>query len=494
MENKFPNRKTRRILERLEKLEKFEKNTGSGWGFGDPKNIPAVGDKTSVNPFYLPKETGWNIINKTFPNNYYLEWDLSKWRSACDQAMKMGYPIQLAALYSWTFESSAFVQSLFRELEVAISKIPVWLVDINGDKDEIWTKEICDKKWFKDICREIVFTNFWGFTGLNFDPINNKVYKYPLQDIDPINQFLRRTTFDIFEGLNFSEYNNLLYIQHNTSYESFLGWMQPISRSFIQMNINKNNWVMAGKRNAYPIMTAGYPQADEGLSTDEFGVSTNINSYRTQAENIIQNADPSAGIAYPYTKDERGNIIKSIDVDYINNKSSSNAYKIFEDFNEKEKDEIREMILLGTLSSSAGKNGARSLGEVHERKYEDVINHIVEVQVLSFLNDPTNFLWKVKSFYKNFPENMFFAINKAKQWDLKEVSQLSTILVQNGKRIKTEFFIEIGIDESMIEDIPQQVIKNSTKLKEPVRIEKQSIEIPEKKSILNVFSWFSKKK
>ena len=105
------------------------KFASGGYGDGNRVNKPASGQNPSVNPFMLPKASGLNLITQMFPDNYWVEWDLSTWRTACDQAQKMGYPISYAALTSWAFEASAFIQSLFMELGDGIIKIPIYLVD-----------------------------------------------------------------------------------------------------------------------------------------------------------------------------------------------------------------------------------------------------------------------------------------------------------------------------------------------------------------------------
>jgi hypothetical protein len=226
-------------------------STGGGYGDGNRVSRPASGNHPGVNPFMIPKATGLNLISQMFPDNYWVEWDLSTWRTACDQAQKMGYPISYASLVAWAFEASPFIQSLFQEIGDGIIQIPCYLVDEKGNKNEIWTNEICDKSWFKDLRKEACWADMWGFTGLNIDPLNNKIYKYPQQQLDPINRMLRQSTYNFSDGMDFASTVNLLFIQPSTSYERFLGKMQPITRSFIQINQNSINWVQAGRRLAF---------------------------------------------------------------------------------------------------------------------------------------------------------------------------------------------------------------------------------------------------
>jgi hypothetical protein len=421
--------------------------TSGGWGVGNTKTQPATGNRPAVNPFMTPKGAGLNIISQTFPSNYYVSWDLSAWRSACDQAVKMGYTMALATMYSWTFESSPFIQSLFRALGSPIGKIPFLFVDEKGKELPEWTDELCNKSWQKELRKEIALAHFWGFSGLNIDPVNGKIYKYPQQDIDPINRLLKASTYSFNDGANFSDHENLLYVQPTTSYEGFLGWLQPITRSFIQMNQVKNNWSAASRRLAFPLMTVGYPQND-GAVDQATGIETN--PYKTQAENVIANGDPSKGLVYPYTLDHNGHIVKALNIEFEKTGTNAKAHEIFKDFNEDEKNEIREMILGGTLNSSTAKSGSRALGEVHGDKLETIILDLTEF-VETYLND--EYLKKIKKFYKNFPNGKFVA-NKAKQLSIEDITSLASVLQESGKRFTDSFFEANGLAREFFEDAP----------------------------------------
>ena len=424
------------------------KGTSGGWGVGNTKSKPASGQAPAVNPFMIPKASGLNVISQTFPSNYYVEWNLSTWRAACDQAIKFGYPVSYATLVSWVFESSPFVQSLFRAISSPIGKTPFIVVDEKGNELPQWTEELCNKSWNRQLRKEIALSHFWGFVGINFDPINGKIYKYPMQDLDPISRMLRQNTYSYFDGINFSDNDNLLFIQPSTSYESFLGWMQPIARSFIQMNVNKTHWVSAGKRLAFPLITIGYPQDDGAL--DENGIS--INPYKLQAENIAANIDPSKGLVYPYTTDEKGQIRKAVEIEFEKPGTAAKSHEIFKDFNDEEKNEIREMILGGTLTSSVSSSGgSRALGEVHNEKFDNVIMDLIEY-VETYLND--EYIKKISKFYTNFPTGCRFIANKAKEMSIDDIEKISTVLVANGKRLTDEFFEAQGLTREFFEDAP----------------------------------------
>jgi hypothetical protein len=301
--------------------------------------------------------------------------------------------------------------------------------------------------------RQILFSFFWGFTGLNFDPVEGKVYKYPMQQIDPINRLLKESTYSFYDGARFEDHANLLFVQPSTSYETFLGWMQPITRAYIQMNLANNNWLSAGRRLAFPLMTIGYPQNDG--SVDNSG--NQVNQYKVQAEEIGANVDPSKALVYPYTIDPKGEIVKAVEISFEETKAGNNMYKIFSEFNEDQKNEIRELILGGTLSSSGSKSGSgsRSLGEVHERMFQQVIKSKLEY-VLAVLN--TDFQKKITLWYDGLPEGWRYEINRAKQLTIEEMAALSSVVVANGKRFTDEFFEANGLSKDFIEDAPMPAV------------------------------------
>jgi hypothetical protein len=438
---------------------------GGGGGFGLPaisNPRQATGDKVKVNPFIIPKSSGLSVISQSFPSNYFVEWTLSSWRAACDQAQKMGYPISYAVLTQWAFECSPFIQSLFNELKIGFSKIPVQLINAKGDVLDDWNQEICEKLYFKDICTEVLFSNFWGFSGVNFEPFKNKTYKYEMQQIDPINRQLRESTFNFTDGLSFSDYDNLLFFQPSSSYERFLGWMQPITRMFISMNLNDNNWIQAGKRLAFPLITIGYPQADQQINKD----GELINPAEQDARDLAENLDPSKALIYPYTLSPDGKeIIKAIVVgEEATSGGQGRRHTIFKDFNDDKQNEILRMIFLSTLTSTVGSRGSWALGTIHYKKYEASILNYVE-NAIAILNDTeSGFIKKIASFYNNFPKDATLQIDKAKEWEIDDIVKIAPILQMSNKRFTGEFFEKVGLSPEYIEDAPAS---ETSPLKDP---------------------------
>ena len=90
--------------------------SGGGWGNGQQNGKLAQGQSPSANPFIIPKSAGLNVFSQTFPSNYFVEFNLSSWRSASDKVTLQGYTMDWATLSTWTYECSPFVQSLFEAL------------------------------------------------------------------------------------------------------------------------------------------------------------------------------------------------------------------------------------------------------------------------------------------------------------------------------------------------------------------------------------------
>lgn len=406
-----------------------------GWGVGSPDARPAGGQRPVTNPFISPKGAGLTIMSQTYPSNYFVEWNLTTWRYAIDQVVKQGQTMSYATLAVWCYQCSAFVQGLFAKLGSALDEVKFMVVDRQGNPIESMQAEFVDNPWQMEMRREILFSFMWGFTGLNFDPIEGRVYKYPMQQIDPINRFLRASTYDFYDGDSFENADNLLFVQPSTNQESFLGWMPMITRAFILMNQSKNNWVAAGRRLAFPIMTVGYPQNDAAINLD----GQDINPFKVEAEEIAASIDPSKGFVFPYTIGPNGDIVKSIEIDFQDPKSGQNMYKIYSEFNDDEKNDIRECVLGGTLSSAGSKSGSgsRSLGEVHERMFKQAVKGKLQF-ILNVMNGP--YKPKLEKFYTNLPEGWMYAIDKTETMTMEELSAYSSVVTANGLRLTPQFF------------------------------------------------------
>lgn len=436
----------------MKRSKKNIQKLASGWGNPQQTGQPANATPPQVNPFLIPKASGLTVYNQSYPQNFLRTWDITNWRMACDQVLRMGLAINYGTMCEWAVTSSLFIQSLIREIEVPISEIPFYLVDSRGNKKEEFQEILTKKSWFRQLCIEIALSQFWGFSGLNFDPITDRCYKYPIRDIDPINQMLRVGTYSYPQGERFADNVNLLYVQPSSSQERFLGWMQPLTRMFIGINQNNNNWLIAGKRNAFPIMSVGYPAVNNSI--DQSGNPNN--PYKTEAENVLQNVDAQNGLIYNYTLNPDGTVNKSLIVDFEGgNAGGTGAHGIFKDFNDEQKNEAREMIMLSTLTSSSGKTGSLALGQVHENKYQAVISHSVNF-VLSVLNTP-EVLNKIASFYKGFPQGAKFEVDKTKKYTLEEIEILSKAMNENGYQLTPEFFESTGIPVQFFEKKPEPI-------------------------------------
>lgn len=426
---------------------------GSGWGVGSQNGqVAATGKWPTVNPFNTPKASGLNVISQTYPSNYFVEWNISTHRIAADRVVKQGFTPDWATLVSWTFESSPFVQSLFRTIEMAINSVDYFCTTKKGEIMEDWTSEILNKPWQYELREHIAHAFFWGFTGLNMDPLAGQIYKYPMQDIDPINRFLRQNTYSFWDGTFFDSHPNLLYVQPRTSQESFLGWMQAISRMFVQMNANDVSWVAAGRKLAFPIFTIGYPEG----SGNKDALGREINPYRDEAELIARDIGPGSAIVFPFIRNNMNpaEIQKNIEVQFEQTGASQKAHSIYLDFNDDKKNEIREMILGGTLTADVGDSGSRALGEVQERKLRKFLAPIIRY-VVSYLD--SEYKKKILLYYKNPPKDMIIVPDEAQKWTIEEIVAWSGVLQASGKRFTGIFFEKNGLDPEFIEDQPEPV-------------------------------------
>lgn len=422
----------------------------TGWGVGSPGAKAAQGQNPVVNPWMMPKPTGLTHQSQTYAPNYFVEWNFSTWRSVVDQARNYGFTMPYATMVTWVYQCSPFVRSMFRTYEAWLDNVPFFCEDGKGNQYPEWTKALCGYRYQRKIFTQHLLARFWGFTGLNFDPYNRKLLKYPMQDIDPVNGMLRQSTWNFSDGLFFDTTPNILLIQPDTSQEGFLGDMEPIARSFIAMNLNKNSWLNAGLRLAMPIITAGYPQNESGYDA----MGREFNQFKLDAEDILANIKPGEGVAYPYITNDKGERVPSIDIQFEKPGTGAKAHDIFVDFNEAEKNEIREMCLGGTLTADAGDRGSRALGEVQERKYEMFMRGPVE-DTVEALNVPRGYLDKMRPYFENMPDDLVINIDRTRQRTIDEIVALGGILKQSGLRYSKKFFVSTGLTEEFFEDDPQ---------------------------------------
>lgn len=428
---------------------------GGGFGTVQPGTRTATGSPM-VNPFFIPKQSGQNVGSWVYPSQYFVSWNTSRWREACDQAIKMGYTQAYATLTSWVYEKSPFVRSLFLKLGAAMDRVPFYINDKNGEQIPEMTLELCSKQWQMKLRREILYSYFWGFSGLNFDPIAEKCYKYPMQQIDPINRMLKANTFSFYDGELFDDNDNLIFVQPSDNYEDFLGWMQAIACSYIEMNVNNDNWVAAGRRLAFPLLTVGYPQDDGSLNAN----GQPINNYKADAIALATDIDPTQGLVYPYTIDNDGKIQKSIEIEFEKTGTSAGMHKIYQEFNGEQKGEIQEMVYGRSLTQASGKGGNRALGEVEERALDDRVAELMPY-VLAILNN--EFKNKISKFYRNLPDGWNFAYNTSKQLTIADMQLTGATLNANGFKFTPAFFEANGISPDFFEPMPEPKVDTLVK-------------------------------
>lgn len=432
---------------------------GGGFGTVQPGTKTATGNPL-VNPFFIPKQSGQNIGSWVYPSQYIVEWDITRAREACDQAIKMGYTQQYATLTSWVYEKSPFVQSLFLKLGAAMDRVPFYIVDKKGEEIPELTDSLCNQQWQIKLRREILYSYFWGFSILNFDPIEGKCYKYPMQQIDPINRMLKANTFSFYDGAQVDEYPNLLFIQPSDNYEAFLGWMQPISFAFVEMNENNDNWIAAGRRSAYAQTVVYYPQ-DDGSLDPITGLPRN--DYKQQAINISTNMNPKVGLVAPYTLNDKNEMQKSIVLESEKNGNSAQAYKIYTEFNQEYKSDIQTLVFGRSLTGgSSGKSGNRALGEIEERTLDDRVAELMPY-VLATLNN--EFKNKISQLYSNLPDikNWDYSYNKSKQLSIADLQVMVASLSDGGFRPTAKFYEENGVSPDFFEPMPQPKVDSLVK-------------------------------
>jgi len=223
--------------------------------------------------------------------------------------------------------------------------------------------------------------------------------------------------------------------------------MFAIVRQYVMMHLNDENWIAAGKRLAFPVFSLGYP---ESMDVTDPETGEIVNPYKDEANLIAKNLGPGSTVVFPFIRAADGEIQKNIELEFDSPGSSQKAHSIYLDFNEEKKNEIRELVLGGTLTADVGDSGSRALGEVQERKLRTFMSAVIEY-VISVHNG--DYLRKIRRWYKNMPDGQF-NINRQKQFTIEEIIAWSQVLASSGKRFTTEFFETNGFAPNFIEDMP----------------------------------------
>lgn len=282
--------------------------------------------------------------------------DLSKYMASVRSAMSIDYPnrVRLYDMYESARLDLHYSGVLAKRLS-AVTRIPIEF-QIDGKPDDIITPQL-SSPWFKEIRKEIILSEFWGFTLLQFyldddgnircDSINRKHY-------NPVRREILKYQGDQ-SGISIDEFPNMLYLGKDRD----LGILAEIMPAILYKRGNISDWAKFCNIFGMPIRKYTYDSGDESMR-----------------RKLIQDAKAQGSAAvYIHPKESGLELIES-----KNANASGDLYSRFTDYWD---GKISIRVLGNTLTTDAKATGTQALGTVHQEEEqemnEDDCNSILDV-------------------------------------------------------------------------------------------------------------------
>ena len=319
--------------------------------------------------------------------------NLETYMNAVNAAKSIDYSNRVR-LYDM-YESTAFDLHLSGVMDKrlrGVTQIPIEF-QRNGKPDKVINKQL-RSPWFKELRKELILSEFWGFTllqlyveedqNIHFESINRKHY-------DPIKRKLLRFQGDM-DGVPIESFQNMLFIGS----ERKLGIFAEILPAVLYKKGNIGDWARFCNIFGMPIREYTYDAGDEEARRRL------IQDARRQGSNAV----------YIHPKDSDLTLIEA-----GNKTGSSELYKTFAEYWDS-KMSIR--ILGNTLTTDVGSSGTQALGTVHKDE-EDEMNADDREFILDILNYQMKDLFNALGFNTDGGEFVYAKkdkINVAQQIDI----------------------------------------------------------------------------
>lgn len=286
--------------------------------------------------------------------------DIGSYMSSLESAtaIDMYNRCKLYDMYNSAFLTDPHLIGVTRKRLVGACRTPIEFVRNNKPDDTI--NALLRQPWFRNFRKDVVSSELWGFTLLQFWTDEEGHISYDLinrKHFDPIKGVILRYQQDV-EGIDLEEYDNTIVIGDNPR---GLGLMSAIMPYILYKRGNMGDWAQFCQIFGMPIREYTYDAGDEEAR-----------------RRLLQDArKQGANAVYIHPKDSALNIIES-----GNKTGSSDLYK---NFNEECDTQISIAMLGNTLTTDAKSTGTQALGTVHQQE-EDEIKEDDEALILSVLN------------------------------------------------------------------------------------------------------------
>ena len=272
--------------------------------------------------------------------------DMQAYMSSLSLAKSIDYPSR-ARLYDM-YESAMLdlhLSGVLAKRLRGVTKFQIQFLRNDGKTDEAISAQL-RSPWFKQFRRDLIMSEFWGFTLVQFylDADNN--IKYDLIDrkhYDPVRKELLKFQND-HQGIPIHNFSDCLFV----GTERGLGIFAEIMPAVLYKRGDMADWAQFCNIFGMPIREYTYDAGDENARRRL------IADARRQGANAV----------YIHPKDSELKIIEA-----ANKAGSAELYKTFADYWDSK---ISIRVLGNTLTTDAKETGTQALGQVHKEEEDDM--------------------------------------------------------------------------------------------------------------------------
>lgn len=273
-------------------------------------------------------------------------------------AIDMYSRIRLYDMYTSAFMTDPHLIGIHRKRLVGACRTPIEF--IRNEKADDQVNDLLKQPWFRRFRKEVVESEFWGFSllqfyrdidgNIDFDSIDRKHY-------DPVQKIVLRYQSDT-DGAPLELFSNTLVIGNNPR---GLGIMSAVMPYVLYKRGNIGDWAQFCQIFGMPIREYTYDAGDEEARRRL------VEDARKQGANAVYIHPEGSTL----TLHESGN--------------KSGSSDLYNNFSDKCDSQMSIAILGNTLTTDAKATGTQALGTVHKQE-EDEIKDEDQALILSVLN------------------------------------------------------------------------------------------------------------
>ena len=273
-------------------------------------------------------------------------------------AIDMYSRIRLYDMYSSAFMTDPHLIGIHRKRLVGACRTPIEFIRNEKADDQI--NELLKQPWFRKFRKEVVESEFWGFSLLQFyrDIDGNIDFdSIPRKHYDPVQKIVLRYQSDT-DGAPLEIFSNTLVVGNDPR---GLGIMSAVMPYVLYKRGNIGDWAQFCQIFGMPIREYTYDAGDEEARRRL------VEDARKQGANAVYIHPEGSTL----TLHESGN--------------KSGSSDLYNNFSDKCDSQMSIAILGNTLTTDAKATGTQALGTVHKQE-EDEIKDEDQALILSVLN------------------------------------------------------------------------------------------------------------